>query len=81
MWSNNMYHNITHSIAAEPKSDFKVTKDTPYLALTGELRGVSCEKTNRIITAAHYNVVVHVGGQQWLSRVGSRGLSSRQVGR
>ena len=29
--------------AAEHKSDFKFTKDTPYLTLTGELWGVSCE--------------------------------------
>ena len=29
--------------AAERKSDFKHTPDTPYLALTGELWGVYCE--------------------------------------
>ena len=29
--------------AVEHKSDFDVTKDTPYLALTGELWGVCCE--------------------------------------
>ena len=29
--------------AAEQKSDIKLTTDTPYLALTGELRGVCCE--------------------------------------
>ena len=29
--------------AAEPQSDFDLTKDTLYLALTGELWGVSCE--------------------------------------
>ena len=28
--------------AAERKSDFKLTIDTPYLALTGELLGVYC---------------------------------------
>ena len=27
----------------QDKSEFKVTKDTPYLALTGELYGVCCE--------------------------------------
>ena len=29
--------------AAELKSDFKLTTDTPYLTLTGELWGVFCE--------------------------------------
>ena len=29
--------------AAERKSDFKLTTDTPYLALTGERWGVYCE--------------------------------------
>ena len=29
--------------AAEPKSDFKLTTDTLYLALTCELWGVYCE--------------------------------------
>ena len=29
--------------AAELKSDFKLTKDTSYLALTGELCDVFCE--------------------------------------
>ena len=29
--------------AAEHKSDVKLTTDTPYLALTGKLCGVSCE--------------------------------------
>ena len=30
----------------QDKSEFKVTKDTPYLALTGELCGVCCEDTS-----------------------------------
>ena len=29
--------------AAEHKSDFDLTKDSPYLALTGELWHVCCE--------------------------------------
>ena len=29
--------------ATEHKSDFKLSRDTPYLALTGELRDVCCE--------------------------------------
>ena len=29
--------------AAEHKSDFEITKGTPYLALTGELLGVHCK--------------------------------------
>ena len=29
--------------AAEHESDFKLTTDTPYLALTGELWSVFCE--------------------------------------
>ena len=39
-------NDITNSnvmIAAEHKSDFALTKGTPYLALTGELWGVCCE--------------------------------------
>ena len=28
---------------AERKSNIRLTKDTPYLALTGEVRGVFCE--------------------------------------
>ena len=27
----------------EPKSNFRLTKNTPYLALTGELWGAYCE--------------------------------------
>ena len=41
-----IYHDITIDIAmaaAERKSHFKLTTDTPYLALTGELWGVYCE--------------------------------------
>ena len=30
--------------AAEHKSYFELTKDTPYLTLTGDLRGVYCEE-------------------------------------
>ena len=29
--------------AAQHKADIELTKDTPYLALTGELLGVCCE--------------------------------------
>ena len=29
--------------AAESDSDFRITTDTPYLTLTGELWGVFCE--------------------------------------
>ena len=39
-------HDITYGTAmtaAECKSDFKLTKDTPYLALKDELWGVDCE--------------------------------------
>ena len=38
-------HDIIYStvVTAEFKSDFKLTTDTPYLALTGELWGVYCE--------------------------------------
>ena len=42
---------------AEYQSDAGSTKDTPYLALTGELWGVFCKyffyKIDRIITALH----------------------------
>ena len=33
----------TSMTAPEPKSDFKLTTDTPYLALTSELWGVYCD--------------------------------------
>ena len=42
-----MYHNFSHSTAmtaAEHKWDLKLTRDTPYLALMGELWGVCCEE-------------------------------------
>ena len=40
-----IYHYITHGTAmtAEHVSDFNLTRDTPHLALTGELWGVYCE--------------------------------------
>ena len=41
-----IYHDGIYSIviiAAEHKSDFKLTIDTPYLTFTGELGGVYCE--------------------------------------
>ena len=39
-WRSPIYHDIAIGIAmraVERKSDFKLTTDTPYLALTGEL--------------------------------------------
>ena len=44
--SDPIYHDITQSIASiatEHKADLKLTKDTPYRALAGELWGVYCE--------------------------------------
>ena len=41
-----IYHNITHDTAikvAESVLDFRITTDTPYFALTGELWGIYCE--------------------------------------
>ena len=41
-----IFHDIAYGTAmpvAERKSDFKLTIDTPYLALTGELWGVCCK--------------------------------------
>ena len=41
-----IYHDITCDTAitvAESESDIKITTDTPYLALTGELLGVYYE--------------------------------------
>ena len=41
---------------AEFQSDAGSTKDTPYLALTGEIWGVFCEyfeKIERVVTAPH----------------------------
>ena len=43
--------------AAERISDFELTKDTPYLALTGEIWNVIVrisEKISRFITALHW---------------------------
>ena len=45
--------------ATERESDFELTTDTPYLALTGKLWGVSCEhfeEIDRVITALHCNI-------------------------
>ena len=39
--------------AAERKSDFKLTTDTPYLALTDELWGVFCKDSGK--NWLHYN--------------------------
>ena len=42
-----VYHDISHTTAltnAEYKWDFRFTKDTPYLFLTGELWSVYCEE-------------------------------------
>ena len=36
---------------AEHKSEFERPKDTPYLALTGELWGVYCEDTKKKMTS------------------------------
>ena len=44
--------------AAERKSDFKLTTDTPYLNLPSELLGVYCEDSGEnwcVITALHNN--------------------------
>ena len=38
---------------AEYQPDVGSTKDTPYLALTGEQWGAICEKNDRVITALH----------------------------
>ena len=46
MRSVRIYQDITYSAAmtvTERKSDFKLTTDTPYLALTGELWGAYYE--------------------------------------
>ena len=44
--------------ATQRKWDFKLTTDTPYLALTGELWGVYItrilKKIDRVIKAPHY---------------------------
>ena len=46
LWCGRIYHNITCDTAitvAESESDIRITADTPYLALTGELWGVYCD--------------------------------------
>ena len=48
--------------ATEHKSDFKLTTDTPYLALTGELWVsimIILKKIDRVITAPHCTWFVH----------------------
>ena len=40
LWRGPIFHDITYGTAmtvAEFRSDFKVTTDTPYLVLTGEV--------------------------------------------
>ena len=45
--------------AAECKSDFELTKSTPYLALKGELWGIYCEDLGE--NGLHYNgTVLHL---------------------
>ena len=52
--------------AAEHKSYIELTKDTPYLALTGELYEVSVvrvwEEIDRVIMAPHCIVIYGVSG-------------------
>ena len=43
-------------VASERKSDFELKTDTPYLALTGELRSVCCEDFGENLP--RYNVTV-----------------------
>ena len=57
-----LLHCITYGTAmtvAELRSDFKLTTDTPYLTLTGEIWGVCCKdilgKIDCVITAQHCN--------------------------
>ena len=53
-----IYHDTSRNIVittAGHKSDFQFTKDTPYLALTGEIWGVYCEyfeKNDHVIMAS-----------------------------
>ena len=44
--SRSNFHDITYGTSmtvAKPRSDFKLTTDTPYLAITGELWGFCCK--------------------------------------
>ena len=45
LWHGPINHDITYGTAmtAAEHTDFKLTTDTPYLTLTGKLRGVCCE--------------------------------------
>ena len=57
-----VFHHITigtAKTAAEHKSDFKLTTDTPYLALTDELWDVICEDSGE--NWLHYNSTVLIG--------------------
>ena len=51
-----IYHDITYDTVitvTESESDVRITTGTPYLALTGELWGVSCEDLGE--NRQHYN--------------------------
>ena len=68
MLRGSIYHNIingTAMTAPERKSNLKLTKETPYLALTGELWAVYYEDFDenwpRYNGTALYNVHIVVG--------------------
>ena len=49
--ARSIYHDTTYGTVitvAESESDFRITTDTPYLALTGMLWGVNCESLEKI---------------------------------
>ena len=49
----------------ESESDFRITTDTPYLALTGELWGVWCDDFGRKLTMLHrLRTVVGLGHER-----------------
>ena len=48
-----VYHDFTYSTEMAPtehKWDIELTKDTPYLALTGEIWGACCEHLGEKLT-------------------------------
>ena len=57
----------------EYQSDAKSTKDTPYLALTGKLWGVFCEKIDHVIMAPHctWKFLIILHGHTTLTTPGS----------
>ena len=63
--------------AAELKSDFKLTTDTPYLALTRELWGVNCVYLAENLS--HYNGTALYILSKWTAKQQSADASTNAM--